>query len=74
MQKGNTASNHMNKRIFKILFLLFLPLVEYSQTDYSKEDVYKSWIRTTNRTNTQPDYRFHFDSVVVDYIDNLKKI
>ena len=58
--------------MIKILIILTIPTMIYSQTNLSKDEIYKSWTKTTNRTKTQFDYRFHFDSIVVSFIDSLK--
>jgi hypothetical protein len=44
----------------------------YAQKDFSKVEIYKLWKKLTNRENTQNDYRFHYDSTVIDFIDSLK--
>lgn len=44
----------------------------YSQTDLSKDEIYKEWTKMTNRSKTQFDYKFHFDSIVVSFIDSIK--
>jgi len=62
----------MDKLVIKIVILLCFPTMIYSQTTYSKDEIYKSWTKITNRTKTQFDYRFHFDSIVISFIDSLK--
>ncbi|NMC58489.1 MAG: hypothetical protein GYA51_03745 [Candidatus Methanofastidiosa archaeon] len=62
----------MNKLVIKIVILFCFPTMIYSQTNYSKEEIYKLWTKITNQTKTQFDYKFHFNPVVINFIDSLK--
>ena len=55
-----------------IILISSIPLNVYSQYRMTKPEIYKYWIETSKYLDDVDFYKTGFDSMVVNYIDNLK--
>jgi hypothetical protein len=62
----------MNRKLTYIIFILVLPFMSYSQTKIDKKYILSKWIEMERELSKSTGYRNNFDSLIVEFVDNLK--